>query len=313
MADWQERITRDTAPEIRAEHDLRYRLVAPLIATSAVWADLGCGTGVAGRLALGDRRPEHALLIDLEGDVVAGAAEELAIANTQQMVGDLTDSGLLERVQQELLAVEGDRIVTCFEVIEHLSTFLPVLEWSASLAREQAATVVLSVPNDAFWAIDNPYHVSSWSEGAFEELEQFLPDERTIMRQVGVSGSAVIGAHSGADEFELTLPIHGDAAVATHFIAAFGPRHAEISPAAVVAQTDLHEQRRWERQRDSNLAVAEKTVQHQQMELQTFTKQFDEWRDYIHELERQLGKPLAGTEEAAAAERAARAGSRQAP
>jgi hypothetical protein len=113
-------------------------------------------------------------------------------------------------------------------------------------------------------------------------------------------------------QHELTVRLDGDSAVATHFIAAFGPRHSELAPTSAVVQTDLHEQRRWERQRESNLALAEQEIAEQgrriatqQDELKKFIAQFDDWRAYIHELERELGKPLAGTEEAAAAERAA--------
>jgi hypothetical protein len=47
MIDWQERITRETPPAVRVEHDTRYRIAAALIAESAVWCDLGCGNGVA--------------------------------------------------------------------------------------------------------------------------------------------------------------------------------------------------------------------------------------------------------------------------
>ena len=48
MANWQERITRDTAPGIRIEHAVRYRFAAPVIADSDLWADLGCGNGILG-------------------------------------------------------------------------------------------------------------------------------------------------------------------------------------------------------------------------------------------------------------------------
>ena len=41
MPDWQERITKETAPAIRVEHDVRYAAAAPLVLASAAWADLG--------------------------------------------------------------------------------------------------------------------------------------------------------------------------------------------------------------------------------------------------------------------------------
>ena len=82
--------------------------------------------------------------------------------------------------------------MTCFEVVEHLSTFVPLLEWSGALARDGAATFVISVPNDAFWSIQNPHHTSSWGEGAFEELRRLLPPEQTLLRQVALTGSALV-------------------------------------------------------------------------------------------------------------------------
>jgi SAM-dependent methyltransferase len=314
MSDWQERITRETAPAIRAEHELRYRIVAPLIAASSAWADLGCGTGVAALSALGEIRPEHAVLVDVEQEVVAGAARELAVADTAQIAGDLTDHDDLTRIEAALLSVDGERVVSCFEVIEHLSTFIPLLEWSVALAREGDATFVISVPNDAFWSIANPYHLTAWGEGAFEELCRLLPSERTLLRQVALTGSALVDWQAATAQLELTVEVGGGDAVATHFIAAYGPRHEQVRHTALAAQADLLDQRRWERQRESNIAFAEamaheqrealasheQTIVTQRAELRKQTAQFDEWRSYIHELEHELGRPLAGTPQAMA-------------
>jgi SAM-dependent methyltransferase len=324
MSDWQERITRETAPAIRGEHELRYRLVAPLIATSAVWADLGCGTGLAALAALEDARPASAVLVDLESDAVTGAAAELGIAQTRQVAGDLSDPAVLAEVSEALLSHDGERVISCFEVIEHLPTFVPLLEWSTELAREGKATFAISVPNDAFWSIDNPYHQSIWSEGAFEELRRLLPAGHTLLRQVALSGSALCEWEGAGERHRLAAEVGGQEAVATHFIAAFGPRHGELRTGALAGQTDMLEQRRWERQRESNVALAERrvaelqeaiadqqkalaeqelTVAEQREQLRANTAQFDQWRIYIHELEAQLGKPPAGSEEAIRAER----------
>lgn len=317
MSDWQERITRETAPAIRGEHELRYRLVAPLIAGAAAWADLGCGTGLAALAALGDARPASAVLVDLEPDAVAGAAAELGITDTTQIAGDLSDPGVLARIGKALLACDGERVVSCFEVVEHLPSFVPLLEWAGGLARDEAATFAISVPNDAFWSIDNPYHQSVWSEGAFEELRRLLPAEHTLLRQVALSGSALCAWEGERERYELAVETGGEETVATHFIAAFGPRHAELRLGALAAQADMLEQRRWERQRESNVALAERRneelraalaaqeaiVAEQGEQLRGNTAQFDEWRAYIHELEAQLGKPLAGSEQAMRAER----------
>jgi SAM-dependent methyltransferase len=301
MADWQERITRETAPAIRAEHDLRYRLAAPLIAASAGWADLGCGNGVAAAAALQERPSARAVLVDIDESVVARAAEELGLPDAVCLAADLTDPDALRRIGAELLECAGERIVTCFEVVEHLSSFVPLLEWSVELAREGAATFVISVPNDAFWSIQNPHHLSSWGEGAFEELHRLLPREQTLLRQISLTGSAMIGWDGEPTRYELLAEIGGERAVASHFIAAFGPRHDELWRGALATQGDVLGQRRWERQRENDVALAQKELEVLEQELaqaRAYVEQsstwFAEWRAYIHELERQLNLPLSG-------------------
>lgn len=301
MSDWQERITHDTPPAIRAEHELRYRLAADLIDGSAIWADLGCGTGLAALAALGERRPERAVLVDLDEQAATRAAGHLAIADTRQLAGDLTDRSLLARIGDELLSAEGERVVTCFEVVEHLSTFVPLLEWAGELARDEQATFLLSVPNDEFWSIENPYHLSSWGEGAFEELRRLLPSSHTLVRQVALTGSALVDWERATEQHELSVQTGGDSAVATHFIAAFGPRHYQVRRGALAVQANLMDQRRWERQRESNLSLLERTTIEQRLtitelleQVRKDTAEFETWRAYIHELEGRLGEPLSG-------------------
>jgi hypothetical protein len=128
------------------------------------------------------------------------------------------------------------------------------------------------------------------------------------MRQVALGGSALVGWDAPL-EHDLRVAAGGEEAVASHFIAAFGPRHAQVNVGANVAQTDALAQRRWERQRESEVAIAheavremEATVAKQSTELREQTKQFEDWRTYIHELERELGRPLSGSPEAMALE-----------
>jgi hypothetical protein len=308
MPDWQERITYETAPAIRVEHELRYRAAAALILRGGPWADLGCGNGLAAAAALGEARPQHALLVDVEKELVAGAALELGLPHAVQLPGDLTDRETLEQIGAELIGLGGEPVVTCFEVVEHLSTFLALLQWSAELAREHAATFVISVPNDAFWAIQNPFHQSSWGEGAFEELCQLLPPQHTLLRQVALGGSALLAWDEAPARHELALQVGGEGTVASHFIVAFGVHHHELWCGALASQTDQLEQRRWERQRETEVALAQalaeenreavatqsETIARQAKELRAQTREFEEWRAYIHELERELGRPLSG-------------------
>ncbi|HTU96595.1 MAG TPA: methyltransferase domain-containing protein [Solirubrobacteraceae bacterium] len=292
MPDWQERITLQTPPAILSEHELRYRLLAPLLASSAAWADLGCGNGVAPAAVLDGRWPARTVLVDLEAEAVAQAAARLGATDTVQLHGDLTDPDVLTRVGDALRAVEGERVVSCFEVVEHLATFSPLLEWAGELARDGVATFVLSVPNDAFWAIENPFHAARWGEGAFDELRRLLPAEQTLMRQVALTGSAMVGWDDAPESHELGVQVGGGTTVASHFIAAFGPRHRDVVREAVAVPAAQLEQRRWERQRESNLAVAEARVE----ALRAMEAERNEWRTYIHELERELGRPLSGVD-----------------
>jgi SAM-dependent methyltransferase len=297
MSDWQERITHDTAPAIRAEHALRYGTAAPLILASGTWADLGCGNGIAARAAFGQERPAHVVLLDVEQHVVATAARELDIPGARQLTGDLTDPATLERIGAALLELPGEPVITCFEVVEHLATFLPLLDWAGSLAREHRCTFLISVPNDAFWSMQNPHHLTSWGEGAFEELRRLLPADHTLLRQVALSGSALSDWESTLESHALDVAVGGDGTVATHFIAAFGPRHEQIRRSAVAVQTDMLAQRRWERERESDLALTQRQVIEQREELLKRTVWFEEWRKYIHELERELDRPLSGASE----------------
>jgi 2-polyprenyl-3-methyl-5-hydroxy-6-metoxy-1,4-benzoquinol methylase len=273
VPDWQERIHRHTEPAIRVEHDARYRLAAPLIASAGLWCDLGCGHGIAAAAALRahDGFSGRAVLVDLEEDTARLAAEELGAADAIVIGTDLATPEGVARVTEHL----GDgSVVTCFEVIEHLATFAPLVERLVEL--EPRVTTILSVPNDAFWAIHNPHHQTMWGEGAFAELETLLPERRTLLHQLQLAGSALVPA-----ETEQTLAplaeVQTHDAVPTHFIAAFGPRAQELAPLASIAQVDLDEQRRWVRQRESDNALVNDLV-----------RVNDEFRAYIAELEARL-------------------------
>lgn len=280
MTDWQERITRETEPAIRAEHDLRYRIAAPLVLGSASWCDLGCGTGLAAAEALGDGFAGRAVLVDRDADAVAQATAAVRAGQVQGLTADLTDPAGLGAVRDALIAGEAPRAVTCFEVVEHLKTFVPLLETLVELAGEHDTTTLLSVPNDAFWAIENPFHETMWSEGAFAELRTLLPDGAVVAHQLSLTGSGVV-VDDEERSHDVTVAL-GDG-VPTHFLAAFGPRAAELRGAVVVEQADLDEQRAWVRRRDSDLLhlIAER----------------DDWRAYIHSLEDRLDLPRSGTEE----------------
>jgi hypothetical protein len=152
---------------------------------------------------------------------------------------------------------------------------VPLIERLVELA--QSVTTVLSVPNDAFWAIENPHHRAMWGEGAFAELETLLPEGRVLLHQVSLQGSAILPA----DDERAVAPeatVQTRDAVPTHFLAAFGPSAGELAPLATLAQVDLDEQRRWVRQREADNATLRETI-----------KELADHRTYIHQLEVKLG------------------------
>jgi SAM-dependent methyltransferase len=254
MPEWQERITRETPPAIRIEHEVRYGAVAALARGAGTWLDLGCGAGLAAAAAFAGEGPARAVLVDASAEALEQAAREVPATETVTVQADLASADGLASVK-DALGDARDGCVTCFEVIEHLESFVGVVELLVELATERDFTVVLSVPNDAFWPIESPWHKTMWGEGSFEELRRLLPAEHVVAHQIPLQGSAIVP--EGADpEVPARLPARADA-VPSHYLAAFGPRCRELGARSDVAQADLAEQRRWERQREANLAIYE--------------------------------------------------------
>jgi 2-polyprenyl-3-methyl-5-hydroxy-6-metoxy-1,4-benzoquinol methylase len=299
VSDWQERITRESPPAIRAEHDLRYRLAVPLIVDSATWCDLGCGNGIAAAVSLGGHRPPRIILADLDIDAVTSAATEFADGETVTLAIDLASENDLARLREHLTG-DGETVITCFEVVEHLETFVPLVKMLSELAERGEATVLLSVPNDAFWSMENPFHRTMWGRGALEELRRLLPGEHSILHQRALHGSAVVAESAPlAERVELTLEVE-PGGPPTHFIVVMGPGIGRVKPLVDVVATALDETRSWARQRDAHLAFAEAELERlgELREVVAVQSQrFAEWRAYINELERRLGLPLSGVSE----------------
>ena len=297
--DWEERITRESHPTIRIEHEVRYRWAVPLIREATVWCDLGCGNGIAAASALHGPFDGRAVLVDVADHALRQAEREIQSERTVTIRADLTAEGDLVRVREALLEDDaGGGCITCFEVIEHLTTFVPLVETLVELAERHRFTIALSVPNDAFWSIANPFHHTMWGEGAFEELRRLLPEDYVVGRQLPLHGSlAQVDREKRGGRHAVDFESPGGA-TPSHFLLGMGPDTTRLADAAAIAEADLVEQRRWERQRESDLAFLksiEGKVKMLEDHAASLEGQFSEWRAYIHELEGRLGLPLSGT------------------
>jgi len=228
-------------------------------------------------------------------DAVRASGARLVVALT----GDLNDAADRTAVRAALLDGPVPRVVTCFEVLEHVRDLPGVVELLVELATEHATTVVLSVPNDAFWAIENPFHETTWSAGAFQELRAMLPADHIYAEQLPLRGSRI--AVHGADTEDPPAAQPGDGAAPSHFIAAFGPAAGELRGGAAIFEADQHGERRWTHQRESDLAYLEAEL----ASLRALAAEMEDWRRYIHDLEDRLGIPRAGSEAAIALEQRA--------
>jgi hypothetical protein len=306
MTDWQERITAGTDPSVRAEHTLRYAVAGPIVRAAATWCDLGCGTGLAASWATDGPFGGRLVLVDVDEASVVQAAAHLGAAETTPLAVDLNDAAGRAAVRAAVLDGPPPRAITCFEVLEHVRDLPAVIELLAELATEHETTVVLSVPNDAFWAIENPFHETTWSAAAFDELRALLPGGHVFAEQLPLRGSRirVAGAaepEDGGAGTDAGAVLAHEGAVASHLIAAFGPAAARLQGAATVFEADQRGERRWTRQRESDLAYLEAEL----VSLRALAAEMDDWRRYIHDLEDRLGLPRAGSAEAIANERSA--------
>jgi hypothetical protein len=192
MPTWEERIRNDSEPATRAERDLRYRYAAPAIAAAKLWCDLR-----------------------LEGtppDPPEGFSGELLVLDPSDV---------------DRLKGKKDVVVTCFDVIERLESFVGLVETLESLKN---ATVLISVPNDVAGQ-------TAWSEGSFAELRSLLPDGHSVAAQTALAGSAIGPENDHAP---------------THFIATWGG--GALEEVRDVAELDLDEQRDWVRRQQADLA-----------------------------------------------------------
>jgi SAM-dependent methyltransferase len=246
MSDWEHRLTQESSPAHVVERQLRYGLAAPLIRDAELWVDLGCGNGGAAANAL-DAPPAASLLVDIDDDALARAAVEFRGAQT--LHADVAAVEGIAAVRDAIGAREA--VITCFGTLAHLIDFTPCVELLLDLRDD--CTVVLSVPNDAFWPTAPGAHRTRWGAGAVEELRRLLPADHVALDQVPLAASAIVA--DGAGELALAPARIPPDRVPSHYVLAFGPKAAELRPLAATGTVDSCEERRLDRERDAELAI----------------------------------------------------------
>ena len=249
--DWQERIQPSSSPDILIEHAVRYRSAAPMLEAAGTWADLGTGAGVAASLGV-TAPPASVLLVDAERSALDEAIRRFPSATP--VVTDLCDGPAVAALFERIRELPGPCVVTAFEVIEHLLDHTVLVAALLEAVRRDGLSFVLSVPNDAFSGVTNPYHVVKWGPASFAELLATLPEPHVIGRQIALAGSVLlIDGQDGEQVAGEPLPeVKGT--VESHLLVACGPLCDRLRSASGVTPVDAISARVWERQREADLA-----------------------------------------------------------
>ncbi|HEY4095948.1 MAG TPA: methyltransferase domain-containing protein [Baekduia sp.] len=259
MPTWEARVSGATAPADRVDAEVRYAFAAPLLRDAALWIDLGCGTGVAAGAALAGGAVARAVLVDRSAEALAQARRECGAEVIAAVEADLETAEGIAAVRAAIAEArggDGATVVTCFDVLHQLTDFTALVELLLALGAE-GATVVLSVPDDAAGALDDPHRATAWSAGAAEELRRLMPEGAVVARQVPVRAAAIVVDGESAPLG--TVSISADQSAAHHLLA-FGPDVARLTPVSHAHAAPLDDERADARRRESDLAYLEARV-----------------------------------------------------
>jgi SAM-dependent methyltransferase len=260
MPTWEARVSGATAPADRVDAEVRYAFAAPLLRDAALWIDLGCGTGVAAGAALAGGAVARVVLVDRSTEALAQARRECGAEVVAAVEADVETAEGIAAVRAAIAEArgegEGATVVTCFDVLHQLTDFTVLVELLLALGAE-GATVVLSVPDDAAGALDDPRRATACSAGAAGELRRLVPDGAVVARQVPVRAAAIVVDGESAPLG--TVAIGADQAAAHHLLA-FGPDAARLTPVSHAHAAPLDDERADARRRESDLAYLEARV-----------------------------------------------------
>jgi SAM-dependent methyltransferase len=261
MPAWEERIDRSTSLPLVVEHVARYRFALPVIRRSARWVDLGCGNGLAAGEATEGAFDGELVLVDRDGEALSEARELFVARNPDTVQLDLGSEEGVAKARERLLApaADGSACITSFGLLEELEEFEPLVDLLVALATEATYTVVLSVPNDAFWSLQDPYHRTMWGGEAFEEFRSVLPRDHVVAYQHPLVGTCVKPLGGDWDSRELSVEV-SDEGVPSHYLVAFGPLSGTLTAVGAVVREDLDERRAIERRREADLSFLQQRV-----------------------------------------------------
>jgi SAM-dependent methyltransferase len=269
MPTWEARVSRATAPADRVEAELRYAFAAPLVRTAALWVDLGCGTGVAAGAALagdGAGSAPRTILVDRDADALAEARRECGAEVISAVEADLETAAGIAAVRAAIDdaagAQDGPIVVTCLDVVAQLADITALVELLIALG--ETATVVVSAPEDAAGALEDPHRATAWSAGAVEELRRLLPADAVVARQLPVRASAIVLAGAADTSAPVGAIAVGADQPAAHHLLAFGPQAGVLAPVSSARAADLDAERADARRRESDLAYLEARVSQRQ-------------------------------------------------
>jgi len=156
---------------------------------------------------------------------------------------DVTDAGDLDGLRAafaDAAGGDGERVVTCFGVLERLDAFGPLVEALVEASERHGATVLLSAAPD---------------EGALAELVRLLPAGHVVARQVPLAGSAIVVGDEPPRTHELSVEVGADPAGPTALLVAFGPGAARLTGVAAVRQGDAGAERARLRQLEADASL----------------------------------------------------------
>lgn len=279
------------------EHISRYLFASRLCRGKRV-IDLGCGSGYG-----------SAELARLAESVVGVDVAEVAIAEAQAQYGGTNLHFEVASLEKLPFADGAFHLGVCFEVIEHLKDFRPLLA-EARRVLDPSGQLIVSTPNIKFYAESrklngpNPFHEHEFSYEEFRSvLGEYFPHQ-TFFLQNHASGLVFLPTEAKSGT-ELRLEAATANPEEAHFFVAVcaakpmmgGPSYVYIPTAAnVLREREHHIQRLEAELHTKNSWLLEKEAEHKTL--------VDRFRELKIELE---GKNKWALEQDARVEAAARA------